>query len=100
MQSLTRTKKPTHIDETLVEGQERMESFVVVSSTILTAVASRLLIAAKGGVNLVEALNKVGGPKAASEFLGWGNKTTILKTASDFTKGQLIKAGYIKRVLT
>ncbi|MDZ4666392.1 MAG: hypothetical protein SGJ00_00770 [bacterium] len=42
----------------------------------------------------------MGGNKAASEFLGWGNKTTILKSASDFSAGQLTKAGYTKQVLT
>lgn len=57
-------------------------------------------IAAKGGTNLVEALNKVGGSRAASEFLGWGNKTTILKSSADFTTKQLTNAGYTKSVLT
>lgn len=69
-----------------------------VASRIITQSTSKVV--AKTGVNLVEALNKVGGSRAASEFLGWGNKTTILKTASDFTRGQLIKAGYTKQVLT
>jgi RHS repeat-associated protein len=57
-------------------------------------------IRATRGVSLVEALSKVGGNKAASRFLGWGNKSTILKTAADFTKDELIKAGYTKQVLT
>lgn len=56
--------------------------------------------AAKGGANLVEALNKVGGSTAASKFLGWGNKTIILKSSSDFTTKQLTNAGYTKSVLT
>lgn len=46
----------------------------------------------KKGANLVEALSKVGVSRAASEFLGWGNKTTILKSASDFIKQQLVEA--------
>ncbi len=56
-------------------------------------------ILAANGKNLNAALSKVGGSKAASKFLGWGNKTTILKSASDFTKDQLIKGGYTKEVL-
>ena len=45
-------------------------------------------------------MSKVGGSKAISKFLGWGDKTTITKSATDFTKDQLIKNGYTKDVLT
>jgi hypothetical protein len=59
-----------------------------------------LVVRGVKAVELVQALSKVGGSKAVSGFLGWGNKTTILKSPTDFTKDQLINAGYTKQVLT
>ncbi|MGF7076227.1 DUF6443 domain-containing protein [Mucilaginibacter sp. 3215] len=51
------------------------------------------------GISLKEALAKVGGSTEASEFLGWGSKTVLKKTAADFTKEQLLEAGYTKEAL-
>ncbi|MBD0723854.1 hypothetical protein B6A10_01530 [Flavobacterium sp. L1I52] len=65
-----------------------------------SAVIAEEVVATQGTNLLVEALGKVGGSRAASEFLGWGNQTTILKSASDFTAEQLIESGYTKQVLT
>ena len=58
------------------------------------------ILAANGKPNLSKALSMVGGSKAASNFLGWGNGTTILKSAADFTKDELIGAGYTQQALT
>jgi hypothetical protein len=72
-------------------------SEVKLGTTLVSQTVER--VAAKEGSNLVEALSKVGGNTAASEFLGWGNKTAISKTATDFTKAQLLEGGYTKQVL-
>lgn len=54
---------------------------------------------AKPGANLVQALRSAGGNASVSSFLGWGNKTTVTKTAANFTKAELLEAGYTKDVL-
>lgn len=55
--------------------------------------------APEAGVKLTQALSQAGGSKSVAAFLGWGDKTIITKTASDFTKKQLLEAGYNKEVL-
>jgi hypothetical protein len=80
----------------LIHGRQQVK----VGNGIRTPITTATTAAINGKANLVNALSKVGGSKAASEFLGWGNRTTILKSAADFTKDQLIKGGYTKQVLT
>ena len=55
--------------------------------------------APEAGVYLPEALAKVGGSGSAKVFFGWGQGTTVTKTAADFTKKQLLEAGYTKEIL-
>jgi hypothetical protein len=55
--------------------------------------------APRAGVVLNTALKEAGGSKSVAAFLGWGDKTIITKTAADFTKEQLLEAGYTKEVL-
>ncbi|NQX42125.1 RHS repeat-associated core domain-containing protein [Pedobacter steynii] len=55
--------------------------------------------APEAGVKLSQALSEAGGSKLVAAFLGWGDKTIIRKTAGDFTKKQLLEAGYTKEVL-
>ena len=55
--------------------------------------------APEAGVKLSQALSEAGGSKSVAAFLGWGDKTIITKTAADFTKKQLLEAGYTKEVL-
>ena len=55
--------------------------------------------APEAGVKLTQALSEAGGSKSVAAFLGWGDKTIITKTAADFTKKQLLEAGYTKEVL-
>ncbi len=86
-------------ESTLRKATAKLEESVIKEEFSVSFGAAKEM-ATKGGNNLVQALSKVGGSRSASEFLGWGNKTTILKSASDFTAGQLTKAGYTKQVLT
>lgn len=85
-----------------VEEHMMNEYATTAVATVAGTGVTRLIVGGletTAGVSLVDALSKVGGNRAASQFLGWGNKTTILKSAGDFTKNELIQAGYTKPVL-
>jgi hypothetical protein len=52
------------------------------------------------GTVLTRLLKRLGlNTKDASAFFGWGDKTTITKSVSDFTKEQLLEAGWTKENL-
>ena len=63
-------------------------------------VRAPIILAANPQLNLLKiAASRVGGTAAVGKFLGWGGKSIILKSAEQFTKEGLLKAGYTKEIL-
>ncbi|SKA47073.1 RHS repeat-associated core domain-containing protein [Chitinophaga eiseniae] len=68
------------------------------TKTALQSTAQELVSATQErGTSLTRFLNSMGtDTKRASVFFGWGNKTQLTKSISDFTKAELLENGWTK----
>ncbi|MEK7724317.1 MAG: RHS repeat-associated core domain-containing protein, partial [Acidobacteriota bacterium] len=83
----------------IVTAMAAASGIVIAAPYVATAVATTAVTPAIV-TPLPQLLKGLGGGKAVGNFLGWGQGTTILKSATDFTKKQLIEKGLTKEVLT